>query len=212
MKKTKKTENKEIERSSNKMSTLLINTIPHGKGTYQNSIWYDNIPGYPGYYISTMGRVYSRWDINGKGKLTKRYHKKEPHINKNGRLIIGLSQLGIGTTKWLISRLVAIVYIPNPLGLPYVCHKNNNPLINKVSNLYWGTQKMNMSQASKDNRLNPLRGSKHPSFKSTDLQRSYIPKMKEVGLTITEIAEILGVGNQLVRDYLYKYYNIYGKK
>ena len=45
MKKTKKLENKEIERSSNKMSTLLINTIPHGKGTYQNSIWYDNILG-----------------------------------------------------------------------------------------------------------------------------------------------------------------------
>lgn len=209
MKKTEK--NKELSRSSSKMSTLSIITIPHGQGNYQNRLWHDNIPGYPGYYISSMGRVYSRWDTNGKGILTKRFHKKEPHLNKNGRLVIGLSQLGIGTTKWLVSRLVAIVYIPNPLGLPYVCHKNNNPLVNRVNNLYWGTQKMNMCQASKDGRLNPRKGSSHPSFKSTDLQRSYIPKMKKLGLTIIEISEILGLGNQLVRDYLSKYYIIYGK-
>lgn len=193
------------------MSTLLAITVPHGKGKFQNREWEDNVPGYPGYYVSPQGKVYSRWDVNGKGTLTKRFHKKEPHLNKNGRLIIGLSQLGIGTTKWLVSRLVAIIYIPNPLGLPYVCHKNNNPLVNRARNLYWGTQKMNMSQASMEGRLNPRKGSNHPSFKSTDLQRSYIPKMKKLGLNKNEIAEILGVGPQLVSEYLSKYIKIYGK-
>lgn len=213
MKKTNKTlliVDGETKRSVRKMSTLTLVTLPHGKGNYQNRVWEDNIPGYPGYYISPNGKVYSRWDVNGKGVLTKRFHKKEPHLNKKGRMIVGLSQLGIGTTKWLVSRLVAIVYIPNPLGLPYVCHKNNNPLINRYTNLYWGTQKMNMGQASKDGRLNPLKGSNHPSFKSTDLQRSYIPKMKMLGLSKFEIAEILGVGPQLVKDYLSKYNKIYG--
>ena len=38
----------------------------------------------------------------GKGILSKRYHLKQPHLNKNGRYIVGLSQPGIGTTKWLL--------------------------------------------------------------------------------------------------------------
>lgn len=142
---------KERTRSLNKLSTMSWESpiFKHGLGKYQNHVFEDNIPGYPGYYISKRGVLYSRWDINGKGVLKKRYHKKVPHLNKNGRYIIGLSQPGLGTTKWLIHRLVALVYIPNPEKLPYVCHKDNVPTNNSVSNLYWGTQKDNMSQASR---------------------------------------------------------------
>ena len=151
---------KERTRSLNKLSTMSWESpiFKHGSGKYQNHVFEDNIPGYPGYYISKRGVLYSRWDINGKGVLKKRYHKKVPHLNKNGRYIIGLSQPGLGTTKWLIHRLVALVYIPNPEKLPYVCHKDNVPTNNSVSNLYWGTQKDNMSQASKEGRLHQKKG------------------------------------------------------
>ena len=44
-------------------------------------------------------------------------------MNKNGRYVVGLSQPGIGKKNWLVHRLVALVYIPNPERLPYVCHK-----------------------------------------------------------------------------------------
>lgn len=60
--------------SKNKIRSLSWTSpiYQHGKGKYQNKILEDNIPGYPGYHISRRGKVYSRWDINGKGILCKR--------------------------------------------------------------------------------------------------------------------------------------------
>lgn len=68
--------------------------------------------------------------------------RRRKTMNKNGRYIVGLSQPGIGKKNWLLHRLVALVYIPNPERLPYVCHKDNVPTNNRVENLYWGTQKI----------------------------------------------------------------------
>lgn len=183
---------------------------PHGEGKYQDKILHDNIPGYPGYHISKRGRIYSRWDVNGKGILNKRYHLKQPHLNKKGRYIIGLSQPGLGTTKWLVHRLVALVYLPNPKGLPYVCHKDNVPTNNSVNNLYWGTQKDNMSQASKEGRMIQAKGKDSVHYKGTEIQRSYIPRLINLGFTRKEISEIMNLGVQLVSDYYNKYKEVYG--
>lgn len=198
---------KERTRSLNKLSTMSWESpiFKHGSGKYQNHVFDDNIPGYPGYYISKRGVLYSRWDINGKGVLKKRYHKKVPHLNKNGRYIIGLSQPGLGTTKWLIHRLVALVYIPNPEKLPYVCHKDNVPTNNSVSNLYWGTQKDNMSQAYREGRLHQKKGKDSINYKGTEIQRSYIPRLIELGFTRKEISEIMNLGYQIVSDFYNKW-------
>lgn len=198
---------KERTRSLNKLSTMSWESpiFKHGSGKYQNHVFDDNIPGYPGYYISKRGVLYSRWDINGKGVLKKRYHKKVPHLNKNGRYIIGLSQPGLGTTKWLIHRLVALVYIPNPEKLPYVCHKDNVPTNNSVSNLYWGTQKDNMSQASMEGRLHQKKGKDSINYKGTEIQRSYIPRLIELGFTRKEISEVMNLGYQIVSDFYNKW-------
>ena len=198
---------KERTRSLNKLSTMSWESpiFKHGSGKYQNHVFEDNIPGYPGYYISKRGVLYSRWDINGKGVLKKRYHKKVPHLNNNGRYIIGLSQPGLGTTKWLIHRLVALVYIPNPEKLPYVCHKDNVPTNNSASNLYWGTQKDNMSQASREGRLHQKKGKDSINYKGTEIQRSYIPRLIELGFTRKEISEIMNLGYQIVSDFYNKW-------
>ena len=42
-----------------------------------------------------------------------------------------------------VHRAVAICFIPNPLGLPQVNHKDNNPKNNTVSNLEWCTNQYN---------------------------------------------------------------------
>lgn len=197
----------QFTRSKVKLGSLSWTSpiYPHGEGKYQNKSLRDNIPGYPGYHISKRGKIYSRWDINGKGILSRRYHLKQPHLNKNGRYIIGLSQPGIGTTKWLVHRLVALVYLPNPEGLPYVCHKDNVPTNNSVNNLYWGTQKDNMSQASKEGRMIQAKGKDSVHYKGTEIQRSYIPRLINLGFTRKEISEIMNLGVQLVSDYYNKY-------
>ena len=202
----------QFTRSKVKLGSLSWTSpiYPHGEGRYQNKSLKDNIPGYPGYHISKRGKIYSRWDVNGKGILSKRYHLKQPHLNKKGRYIIGLSQPGIGTTKWLVHRLVALVYLPNPEGLPYVCHKDNVPTNNSVNNLYWGTQKDNMSQASKDGRMIQAKGKDSVHYKGTEIQRSYIPRLINLGFTRKEISEIMNLGVQLVSDYYNKYKETYG--
>ena len=202
----------QFTRSKAKIGSLSWTSpiYPHGEGKYQDKILHDNIPGYPGYHISKRGRIYSRWDVNGKGILNKRYHLKQPHLNKKGRYIIGLSQPGLGTTKWLVHRLVALVYLPNPEGLPYVCHKDNVPTNNSVNNLYWGTQKDNMSQASKDGRMIQAKGKDSVHYKGTEIQRSYIPRLINLGFTRKEISEIMNLGVQLVSDYYNKYKETYG--
>ena len=202
----------QFTRSKAKIGSLSWTSpiYPHGEGKYQDKILHDNIPGYPGYHISKRGRIYSRWDVNGKGILNKRYHLKQPHLNKKGRYIIGLSQPGIGTTKWLVHRLVALVYLPNPEGLPYVCHKDNVPTNNSVNNLYWGTQKDNMSQASKEGRMIQAKGKDSVHYKGTEIQRSYIPRLINLGFTRKEISEIMNLGVQLVSDYYNKYKETYG--
>ena len=198
--------------SKNKIGSLSWTSpiYTHGEGKYQDKILHDNIPGYPGYHISKRGRIYSRWDVNGKGILNKRYHLKQPHLNKKGRYIIGLSQPGLGTTKWLVHRLVALVYLPNPEGLPYVCHKDNVPTNNSVNNPYWGTQKDNMSQASKEGRMIQAKGKDSVHYKGTEIQRSYIPRLINLGFTRKEISEIMNLGVQLVSDYYNKYKETYG--
>lgn len=84
--KRRKTMSKKTQftRSKVKLGSLSWTSpiYPHGEGRYQNKSLKDNIPGYPGYHISKRGKIYSRWDVNGKGILSKRYHLKQPHLNK----------------------------------------------------------------------------------------------------------------------------------
>ncbi len=114
----------------------------------------DNIEGFPGYYISKRGRVFSR-RIRGKGyNLSKEWKELKTRVKKsNGRIHINLCREGYKPITENISRLVALTWIPNPNGYKEVCHKDNNVANNHYKNLYWGTHKMNMIQASNDGRL-----------------------------------------------------------
>ena len=48
-----------------------------------------------------------------------------------------------------VHRMVAKSFIPNPLGLPEVNHKDNNPTNNAVSNLEWCTRQYNTAYREK---------------------------------------------------------------
>ena len=116
---------------------------------------YDNIPGYPGYFISKNGKVYSRW-VPRKSTLGEKWVKRKIRVNNKGRLQVKLrSSTGIKKFEKL-NRLEAMVYIPNPGNKPFVCHIDNNPLNNYYKNLYWGTQSENMVQAARDGRTTKL--------------------------------------------------------
>ena len=81
-------------------------------------------------------------------------------INKTGYLRVHLDFMG-RRKFYLVHRLVAETFIPNPNNLPQVNHKDGNKLNNHYKNLEWATQVQN-SQHSWDNglqlaRLKPIR-------------------------------------------------------
>lgn len=70
-------------------------------------------------------------------------------ISKHNRAIVGLLKNG-KKKYYMVHRLVAINFIPNPENKPQVNHKDGNPLNNHISNLEWCTQRENTIHAYKN--------------------------------------------------------------
>ena len=104
-----------------------------------SEIWKD-IVGYEGrYMISNTGRVKS---------FARSYYK-------NGRILIPFSTRGYHSVNltdgngkkrtFLVHRLVAEAFVPNPHGYKEVNHKDENKQNNNCDNLEWCTREYNMS-------------------------------------------------------------------
>ncbi len=82
---------------------------------------------------------------------------------------IGLARNG-KYKKMLIHRLVAIAFIPNPLNLPEVNHKDHDKLNNRASNLEWVTRKKNAELAKEHGKYmnHPKGENRHNSILTKD--------------------------------------------
>ena len=97
--------------------------------------YWKKIQGY-NYYVSTEGRV----------KNKNNYIMKQ-QIGEDGYYRVTLSNRKKHT--FLVSRLVAKAFIPNPNNLPEVHHKNKNKLDNRMCNLMWVTTLENSQSINK---------------------------------------------------------------
>ena len=88
-----------------------------------------SIDGYEGLYeISNTGQI-----RNAKGEINKSQIKKDKHTNYRE-----ISLWKDGTHKrFLVHRLVAKAFIPNPNNLPIINHKDQDGTNNFVNNLEW---------------------------------------------------------------------------
>lgn len=92
-----------------------------------------DIPGYEGLYtIDRQGRVFSKRRSTFL-KPCKRNNYFIVVLRKNDNLL-----------KKRLHRLIAICFIPNPLNLPIVDHKNRNVVDNRIENLRWCNQSQNL--------------------------------------------------------------------
>lgn len=98
------------------------------------------IKGYGSQYsASTCGKIISHGnDKSRKEKILKTHtNKKTAHqkvqLYSDGRSV-----------KRFVHRLVAETFLDNPLKLPCVNHKDNDPTNNNVENLEWCTQQENI--------------------------------------------------------------------
>lgn len=99
------------------------------------------IKGFPNYEVSDLGSVRS---LNWRGKGNSQRLFLKPH-NK-GYLQVELANER-GRKTFLVHRLVADAFIPNPDHYPLVNHLDADRTNNRVENLEWCTQSQNMRYA-----------------------------------------------------------------
>lgn len=141
----------------------------------------DNIPGFPGYYISKRGRVFSRiqfsFDTGSRGCrriYSNTWHELKLYQKKTGKYQVSLYKLNdrkVYTAQ--VHKLVAKVYIPNPLNLPFVCHKDDVGTNNYYKNLQWGTAKDNAQMRECNHITKGLKRHKPKGFMSGKLNSMY---------------------------------------
>lgn len=104
-------------------------------------IWKD-IDGYEGlYHVSNLGRIKSFRKWNRSKSADERI--LNPTISNNGYEQITLYRSHADRHKFLVHRLVAQAFIPNPENLDAVNHKDENRLNNRSDNLEWCTVSYN---------------------------------------------------------------------
>lgn len=111
-----------------------------------------SIPGYEGLYeVSSYGRVKSldRYDSRNcfrKGRILKQ--------NNDGRGYMSVQLCLNGKIKkYLVHRLVAQTFIPNPDNLPEVNHKDENPENNSVTNIEWCNRSYNINYGTRKDKV-----------------------------------------------------------
>lgn len=142
---------KEIKFDSNKFSELL---------NLKGEKWKD-ISGFEGYYkVSNLGRVKGLRRVyqtmaGHEEILPERILKlqKDP----NGYPYVSLSKIekrgNEARNNYLVHRLIAKAFIPNPENKPCINHKNLNKSDNSIVNLEWCTHKENIIHAALNGRL-----------------------------------------------------------
>jgi hypothetical protein len=130
------------------------------------------VPGYEGLYEgSTTGSVASLRDKHGNSrrKILKQF------INEDGYWVVNLC--GGGKRKsWLVHRLVAKTFLPNPHGYSFVCHRDDSRQDNRSDNLYWGTDQMNKDDAVRHGLME--RGERRYNVKLTEVDVREIRRLR----------------------------------
>lgn len=142
------------------------------------------VPGYPGYHVSSLGRVRSSRKILkvldcGHGYMSV-------HLGRHN--------------KRYVHRLVAETFLVNPDNLPIVNHLNSDRRDNRASNLEWCTYQQNSDHASRSGRF-PV-GDRHHGSRLSREQVREIRGLCLAGVTKTEVGRRFGISDTSVSNIL----------
>lgn len=135
------------------------------------------------YLISSHGRVKNRLGL---------IRKISKH---NGYNVIDLSASNKRKT-WRVCRLVALHYVDNPDGKPYVNHLDAIKDNDYYKNLEWSTQKENIDHAVRMGKIKVGEGSPYTKLKNCQVLEIFNSKdagkilAKKYGISISSVSEI----------------------
>ena len=149
-----------------------------------------NVVGYEDLYV-----VFCDGGVARRGSLDNLKPGVDPRY---GHLHVSLCRNGEGITT-SVHRIVALAFLgKEPVGKPYVCHKDGDPTNNHVENLYWGTPEQNCADAKKHGTSNV--GSRNGSAKLTEDQVRNIHALILEGFSCSEIADSYDVHSETIRS------------
>ena len=98
--------------------------------------------------VERDGTIWRRKTASRDGKrLSAEFVVVKPRIHRaTGRVYFNMSWFGF-TKSVLVNRVVALAFLPNPLGLPQVNHKDGDKENNAVTNLEWASASDNEKHA-----------------------------------------------------------------
>jgi len=153
----------------------------------QDASTWREIPGYPGYSVTSDGRVFST-----KGKYLREL--KQQTLLKGHKQVALYPEDGIGKPTWhKVHRLVAQAFLLPPEDPSHVLvrHLDDDPSNNDVSNLAWGTQSDNMVDAVRN-------GSVHTSLTAYEVLQ--VRELLRQKIQHYYIAKQFGVNKQVISD------------
>lgn len=155
------------------------------------------IKDFPGYSITDDGKIIS-------------YKFKEPRIMKTWLQKSGYENIKLCKDNivyhFLVHRLVAEAFIPNPYNLPEVNHKNKNRNDNRVENLEWCTRLDNLYDSYET--MNQIRNFR-PCYVQSIINQTYIKSFQSIAEAARYCSEHFGCSESgMVRNYKSKGYEI----
>lgn len=144
---------------------------------------YKEIVGFP-YFVTSDGKI-----------LNYKFNKLKFSIKSTGYCQISFRSK-IRNKTYLVHRLVAENFIPNPLSKSFVNHKNGIKTDNRVVNLEWVTHQENMEHAKNHGLIK--RGEENNQSKLTSSEVESICKMMVFGYRNIDIAKAMNISQFLI--------------
>jgi hypothetical protein len=133
------------------------------------------VKGFEGLYeVDDQGTIFGLSRTVNKGKCHRSWDERplKYSVDSKGYFRTNLAKDGVNRTV-KVHRVVAEAFIPNPMNLPQVNHKDGNKQNNTADNLEWCSASDNQKHAFRLG-LKTVDGEKNPSHKLTPEQVEFV--------------------------------------